>query len=251
MIVNIIVSLLIVIWLLALVNCRLYAGYMKKKDIKRLNAKPIVDRSEVFDNFNDGKKKRNPIKRILSTVRMQCDPYLYGLSRYISICIGKIPSHRIRHFMLKNVLLMQIHPDAIIYGGFEIRSPWNIKLGRVVVGVNALLDGRNGIIMEDDVCLAQEVTIFTEQHDLNDEYFRCNQKGGTVLIKRHAWISSRTTILPKTTIEEGAVLASGAVATKNLLAFGVYGGIPAKKISERNNNLNYELGRVNSFWHFY
>lgn len=226
---------------------------MKKKDTKRLAAQTIVDKREVSNNLDVGNKKKNPIKKILSTLRMQCDPYLYGLSRYISICIGKIPSHRIRHFMLKNVLLMQIHPDAIIYGGFEIRSPWNIKLGRVVVGVNALLDGRNGIIMEDDVCLAQEVMIFTEQHDLNDEYFRCNQKGGAVLIKRHAWISSRTTILPKITVEEGAVLVSGAVATKNLLAFGVYGGIPAKKISERNNNLNYELGGgvQNSFWHFY
>ena len=89
----------------------------------------------------------------------------------MSIWIGKVPSHRIRKFLLRNCLLMKIHPEAIIYGGFEIRSPWNIKLGRVVIGVGALLDGRNGIVMEDDVCLAQNVMIFTEQHDLNDEIF--------------------------------------------------------------------------------
>ena len=62
------------------------------------------------------------------------------------------------------------------------------------------MDGRNGIVMEDDVCLAQNVMIFTEQHDLNDEFFRCNDKGGMVNIKDHAWISSRSTILPRVTV---------------------------------------------------
>ncbi|PWM77496.1 MAG: acetyltransferase [Phascolarctobacterium sp.] len=142
---------------------------------------------------------------------------------------------------------MKIHPEAIIYGGFEIRSPWNIKLGRVVIGVGALLDGRNGIVMEDDVCLAQNVMIFTEQHDLNDEFFRCNDKGGMVNIKDHAWISSRSTILPRVTVGSGAVLACGAIATKDLEPYGVYAGIPAKKVSDRNNNLKYSLGKNNSF----
>ena len=78
-----------------------------------------------------------------------------------------------------------------------------------------------------------------------------NDKGGMVNIKDHAWISSRSTILPRVTVGSGAVLACGAIATKDLEPYGVYAGIPAKKVSDRNNNLKYSLGKNNSFWHFY
>ena len=37
------------------------------------------------------------------------------------------------------------------------------------------------------------------------------------------------------------MLAAGGVLTKNTDPFGIYGGVPAKKIGERNQNLNYNL----------
>ncbi len=144
---------------------------------------------------------------------------------------------------------MKIAKKAVVYGGFEIRSPWNVELGECVIGVNALLDGRNGIVIKDGVCLAQNVSIYTEQHDVNDPLFRTNGKGGSVNIDEMAWISSRTTILPKVQVGRGAVLAAGAVATKNLEAYGVYAGIPAKRIAERNKEINYCV--VDGYWHFY
>ena len=42
-------------------------------------------------------------------------------------------------------------------------------------------------------------------------------------------------------VGEGAVLASGGLAVKNLEPYGVYGGVPAKKIGTRNQNLKYEF----------
>lgn len=63
------------------------------------------------------------------------------------------------------------------------------------------------------------------------------------------WISSRVTVLPKTKIYEGAVVAAGAVVTKNCEAYTIYGGIPAKKIGERSKKLFYEFtGRHEVFW---
>ena len=194
------------------------------------------------------KNKKN--KGVINHIYNIVNPYLYGLMRYMTILTGKIPSHRIRKIILKNIFCMKIDRKAVIHGGFEIRSPWNIELGRCVIGVGALLDGRNGIIVEDDVCFAQNVKIFTEQHDLNDEWFRCNNKGGKVVIKNRAWISSGTTILPNVSVGEGAVLASGAIAAKDLESYGVYAGIPAHKISERNRELKYSFGK-GEYWHFY
>lgn len=227
--------------------CNIYSRYsQRKKNTKSQTVKSVVAPQKKVEQHTNKKG----LKALLRCIVKKVEPYLYGLCRYSVILVGKIPSHRVRKFILRKVFLMKIHPKAIIYGGFEIRSPWNIKLGRCIVGVGALLDGRNGIEIEDDVCLAQNVYIYTEQHDLNDPWFRCNDKGGMVKIKKRAWISSRTTILPKVEVGEGSVLASGAIATKSLESYGVYAGIPAKKISERNRNLEYELCR-SDYWHFY
>jgi acetyltransferase-like isoleucine patch superfamily enzyme len=134
---------------------------------------------------------------------------------------------------------MRINSRAVIHGGCEVRSPWNIKIGNSVIGVGAILDGRNGIEIEDDVVLATGVWIWTEQHDTEDPYFRCLNKGGKVTIKRHAWIGNRVSILPKVTIEEGCVIAAGAVVSKSCEPFNMYGGIPAKIIHTRNKDLRY------------
>lgn len=73
--------------------------------------------------------------------------------------------------------------------------------------------------------------------------------GGGIKLEKYSWISSGTTILPGITVGEGTVLASGAIATENLEPYGVYAGIPAKRISERNQNLDYET--CHGYWHFY
>lgn len=64
-----------------------------------------------------------------------------------------------------------------------MRSPWNIHIGEAVIGVGALLDGRCGIHIANRVCLAQNVKIFTLQHDVNDTHF--SARGGGVLSLRN------------------------------------------------------------------
>lgn len=85
------------------------------------------------------------------------------------------------------------------------------------------------------------IYIYTEQHDINDPWFESRNSGGKVIVANRAWLSSRTTVLPKVVVGEGAVLASGGLAVKNLEPYGVYGGVPAKKIGTRNQNLKYEF----------
>ena len=223
--------------LLGAVLCGLYSRYFA-----RCRKPPLVEMTKNSGGVQDTLSIK---RRLLQKLNSYC----YGLCRYYSILIGRIPSNRLRKILLKIIFCMKISKKAVVYGGFEIRSPWNIELGECVIGVNALLDGRNGIVIKDGVCLAQNVSIYTEQHDVNDPLFRTNGKGGRVSINELAWISSRTTILPKVQVGRGAVLAAGGVATKSLDAFGVYAGIPAKKIAERNQKINYRV--VDGYWHFF
>jgi acetyltransferase-like isoleucine patch superfamily enzyme len=51
-----------------------------------------------------------------------------------------------------------------------------------------------------------------------------------VIIKRNAWIGAAATILPGVTIGENAVVAAGAVVTKDVAPNTIVGGVPAKFI---------------------
>jgi len=63
--------------------------------------------------------------------------------------------------------------------------------------------------------------------------------GAPVEIGDYAWVCSRSIILPGVKVGEGAVVACGAVVTKDVEPYTVVGGIPAKKIADRNKNLEY------------
>jgi len=174
-----------------------------------------------------------------------------GWIRYKLHLLGLVPCHAYRKFMLRHVYLMRIAKTAVLYGGFEIRAPWKIQIGDgSIIGDECKLDGRNGITIGNNVNFSTGVWIWTEQHDINDPDFASNAKGGPVIIEDHAWISSRTVILPDTYVSEGCVLAAGAVASKNLKpSFSVWGGVPAKLIGERNKNLRYKFeGTHEAFW---
>lgn len=138
--------------------------------------------------------------------------------------LGSVAWHGYRNFQLRHIYHMKIAKTAVLYGGFEIRDPWNISLGDgSIIGDESKLDGRNGIIIGDNVNFSTGVWIWTEEHDLNDSYFRCNNKGGLVQICDRAWLSCRTIILPGVTIGEGAVIAAGAVVTKNVDDYSIMG----------------------------
>ncbi len=168
--------------------------------------------------------------------------YLSGLLRYNLILLGKIPSHHIRNFFYKNIYMINMGKNVVIYGGAEIRAPWNIIIGDgTIIGDDSKLDGRKGLIIGKNVNFSTGVWIWTDQHDVNDEYFGCLNAGGKVIIEDRVWLGSRVTVLPKKILKEGSIAASGAVVTKDLEPFTIYGGIPAKKIGERNKNLKYEF----------
>ena len=64
---------------------------------------------------------------------------------------------------------------------------------------------------------------------------------GPVVIEDRAWIGPNTTILHDVTVSYGAVVAAGAVVTKSVGALSVVGGVPAKKIADRPQELLYEF----------
>jgi acetyltransferase-like isoleucine patch superfamily enzyme len=133
---------------------------------------------------------------------------------------------------------MTIGTGSVIYGGCEIRMPQKISVGAYSsIGHRCVLDGRSGLTIGSSVNISTEVMIWTLQHDYNDPKFTL--EGGEVKVGDYAWLSARSIILPGVSIGRGAVVAAGAVVTKDVAAHTVVGGIPAKKIGERNPDLDY------------
>ncbi len=86
-----------------------------------------------------------------------------------------------------------------------------------------------GITIEDDVLIGPKVSLITENHPLEPQH-RKGLTGKSIHIKKNAWIGANATILPGVTIGENAVVAAGAVVSKDVPDNVVVGGIPAKII---------------------
>lgn len=166
--------------------------------------------------------------------------YIKGLSFFWLRMIGFVLSHFLRIFFCR-ISGLTSGRRSWIYSGAEILSPKNMSIGNdVVIGHGAILDGRNAIKIADNVSISTGVWIWTMQHDHQSETFEAT--GGEVKVEQDAWLSARTTVLPGVTIGAGSVVAAGAVVTKSLPARGVYAGIPAKRIADRNIRIRYKLG---------
>jgi acetyltransferase-like isoleucine patch superfamily enzyme len=90
-----------------------------------------------------------------------------------------------------------------------------------------------GITIEDEALIGPRVNIITENHPL-DPNDRRALTAKPVRIKRRAWIGAGATILPGVTVGENAVVAAGAVVSKDVPDNVVVGGIPARIIKKIN-----------------
>lgn len=172
--------------------------------------------------------------------------YLNNLYLYLLSLVMKVPFHCIRNVIL-NQRLGKRGKHVEICRDVEFTNPRNVYTGdNCTINKNVLLDGRGGkIIIGNCVDIAQEARIWTLQHDYNDPDYKA--VGGDVNIKDYAWLASRCTILPGVTIGKGAVVATGAVVTKDVPDYTIVGGIPARKIGTRSQNLKYQLGKQRWF----
>jgi acetyltransferase-like isoleucine patch superfamily enzyme len=122
----------------------------------------------------------------------------------------------------------------------SIFPPFHVNFGRfTTLGKNVFINhacsflDMGGITIEDHVLIGPRVNIVTENHPL-DPSDRRALITQPVVIKRNAWIGAAATILPGVTIGENAVVAAGAVVSRDVPANTVVGGIPAKFIKVIN-----------------
>jgi len=162
------------------------------------------------------------------------------LSYFYNHWIGSIPSRTLRRAYL-SLTLKSLGKSTGIQLGCRFLNPRKVSFGdRNVINFGCLFDGRKFAIQTGcDVSIGPEATILTLGHDPQSLDF--SDQGGDVIIGNRVWIGYRAIILPGVTIGEGSVVGAGAVVTKDVEAFSIVAGNPAKKIGDRNPKIDYRL----------
>ena len=151
---------------------------------------------------------------------------------------NNIPSRHLRMWIYK-ILGAKIG-RSVIFRRTELLEPQKLVIGdHCSIGWHCLLDARGGITIGDNVNISSYVKIITAGHDVRSKVFAGTKS--PVIVERDVWLATGCTILEGVHIGEGAVVACGAVVNKDVPAFTVVGGIPARMISERVKGLNYQV----------
>lgn len=141
------------------------------------------------------------------------------------------PMHRWRGFLLRS-FGARIGANPRIYSRASIWAPWNLVCGDVVaIADDAIIYNPSRVILGSHAIVSQEAYLCGATHDLARAGFPL--VSSPIHIGDYAWIAARATVMMGVTVAEGAVLGLGGVATKDLDAWCVYGGVPARQLGAR------------------
>lgn len=172
--------------------------------------------------------------------------YLLDFKLMLLSLVGYCPFHTWRCFCYR-LAGVKIGKGSTIHMWARFYQPKNIQIGEdTIIGDHCFLDGRAPLKIGSHVAIASQVLLYNSEHDINSADFRPIE--APVTIGDYCFIGARAIILPGVTIGRGAVVASGAVVTKDVPALMVVGGVPAKEIGKRKADiLHYRLGRARLF----
>lgn len=108
----------------------------------------------------------------------------------------------------------------------------NISVGKnVFINSGCRFQDQGGITIGDGVLIGHNVVLATLNHDINPRK-RSTMYPAPIAIGKNVWIGANATVVPGVSIGDGAVIAAGAVVTKDVPANVIVGGVPAKIIKK-------------------
>lgn len=132
--------------------------------------------------------------------------------------------------ILSKITGTTIDETVAIFPPIYINYGKHLSIGKnVFINFNCTFLTLGSIVIDDNVLIGPGVKIMSEGHPLPAAE-RQSLVPGKIHIKQNAWIGAGATILPGVSIGENAVVAAGAVVTRDVPANTVVAGIPAKII---------------------
>lgn len=140
-----------------------------------------------------------------------------------------------RRLMLRRLGVRTNHTMFIANDVF-IGSPRVVLEDGVGVNIGTILDGAGEIHVGEGVRIGIDCLVLSGTHDIEPDVIRRDARKPVVRrvtrIERGSWLCSRSVVQPGVTVAEGCVVLSGSVVAHDTLPNGLYGGVPARRISD-------------------
>jgi acetyltransferase-like isoleucine patch superfamily enzyme len=184
-----------------------------------------------------------PGRSLRSRLRDFVVPFLaFGANRIV----GYLPIRAVRILYYRWFLGWRIEPGATVNTSLKIFG----GRGKVSIGRDSTIQieclfagvGMTELRIGANVAIAYRVTILLGGHDPQDPHFA--GVVAPVVIEDFAFVGANVVIMPGVTIGRGAVVAAGAVVTKDVAPFTIVGGNPARPIGNRRTDLAYSTRSV-------
>ena len=184
------------------------------------------------ENFQKYSKVIKLLIRIFSILPVSLRVKMFDNSRMIT---GK-KGIAIRYILLKTLSKrcgdnVSIHPNVYL---FVLR---NLTVGNnVSIHPMCYIDATGDIEIGNNVSIAHSTTIMSTEHIFDDLKINIKDQGVKNIktnIGSNVWVGSGSRILAGTNINEGSIIAAGAVVKAEVKKNSIYGGVPAKFIKER------------------
>ena len=141
------------------------------------------------------------------------------------------PFHAWRAFLLR-CFGAKLGPHCHFYRRSRIWAPWNLVCADgASLGDEAEIYNPSLVSMGSHAIVSQQAYICGATHDYNDSSFPLISF--PMSLGAYSWVCARASVSPGVNLGEGAVLALGSVATRDLEPWTVYAGVPAQPVKQR------------------
>lgn len=136
---------------------------------------------------------------------------------------------------LQAARLRSVGRDCMIYSTARIHGARHVTFGdRVTINDFVHIWGNGGLTIGDDSMIAAHSAIVTATHDIDalrhGRKYRDTVLSRPVVIGKNVWVGTSAIILPGVTIGDDAVVAAGAVVTKDVPPRTLVAGVPARTV---------------------
>jgi acetyltransferase-like isoleucine patch superfamily enzyme len=178
---------------------------------------------EIIDTTGSG-DKRDPRMRDIEAEMIRSHALCLKIS-------SRKPTDPDYKSLLEELFQCEVDDSTAIVSPFYCDCGCRMTIGKnVIINKGATILSPGKVEIEDNVLIGPEVKIATVDHDFYDRHNLLHF--GKVTIKENAWIGIGAIICPGVTIGRNAVVAAGAVVTKDVPDNVVVGGNPARFIKE-------------------
>jgi len=176
-------------------------------------------------------QKIDPFTQPSFTFKNRMGRFLWGIIYILLFRFSPRPLHAWRSFLLR-CFGAKVGKSCHIYPTAKIWAPWNLTCDDVVaIADEVIIYNPSQVFLGSHCIVSQQAYLCGASHNYNEP--SCPVISAHINIGSYAWVCARATVQMGVTLQEGAILGLGAIATKDLDSWTVYAGIPAKKIKLR------------------